>query len=84
MTSLKRTARIAGFWYLGFTLGPFYLLYVPSHTVVRNDAAATVALVLARETLFRWGMLAEILGAVIFARLALALYLSGNSVNGRW
>ena len=48
MTSLKRTARIAGFWYLGFTLGPFYLLYVPSHTVVRNDAAATVALVLAR------------------------------------
>ena len=25
MTSLKRTARIAGLWYLGFTLGPFYL-----------------------------------------------------------
>lgn len=41
MTSLKRTARIAGLWYLGFKLGPFYLLYVPSQTVVRNDAAAT-------------------------------------------
>ncbi len=74
MTSLKRTARIAGVWYLGFTLGPFYLLYVPSHTVVRNDAAATAALVLARETLFRWGMLTETLGAVIFTGLALALY----------
>ncbi len=74
MTSLKRTARIAGLWYLGFTLGPFYLLYVPLHTVVRNDAAATAARVLAHETLFRWGMLAESLGAVIFVGLALALY----------
>lgn len=74
MTSLKKTARIAGLWYLGFTLGPFYLLYVPSQTVVRNDAAATAARVLAHETLFRWGMLTETLGAVIFVGLALALY----------
>ena len=74
MTSLKRTARIAGLWYLGFTLGPFYLLYVPSRTVVRNDAAATAARVLEHETLYRWGMLAEALGAVIFIGLSLALY----------
>jgi hypothetical protein len=74
MTSLKRTARIAGLWYLGFTLGPFYLLYVPSQTVVRNDAAATAARVLAHETLYRWGMLAESLGAFIFVGLGLALY----------
>jgi hypothetical protein len=40
MTSRKRTARIAGLWYLGFTLGPFYLLYVPSQTIVNNNAAA--------------------------------------------
>jgi uncharacterized protein DUF4386 len=74
VTSLKKTARIAGLWYLGFTLGPFYLLYVPSRTVVRNDAAATAARVLAHQTLFRWGMLTETLGAVIFVGLALALY----------
>ena len=74
MTTLKRTARIAGLWYLGFTLGPFYLLYVPSHTVVRNDSAATAVLILRHETLFRWGMLAEALGAVIFIGLGLALY----------
>ena len=74
MTPLKRTARTAGLWYLGFTLGPFYLLYVPSQTVVRNDAAATAALILSHETLFRWGMLAEALGAVIFIGLGLALY----------
>ncbi len=74
MTSLKKRARMAGLWYLGFTLGPFYLLYVPSKTIVHNDAAATAARVLAQETLFRWGMLAETLGAVIFVGLALALY----------
>jgi hypothetical protein len=74
MASLKKTARIAGLWYLGFTLGPFYLLYVPSQTVVHNDAAATAARVLGHETLYRWGMLAETLGAVIFIGLSLALY----------
>ena len=74
MTSLKRNARIAGLWYLGFSLGPFYLLYVPSQTIVRNDAAATAARVLGHETLYRWGMLAETLGAVVFIGLSLALY----------
>jgi hypothetical protein len=74
MTSLKRTACIAGLWYLGFFLGPFYLIYVPSQTVVRNDAAATAARILGRETLYRWGMLAETLGAVIFIGLSLVLY----------
>jgi len=74
MESLQTTARTAGLWYVGFFLGPFYLLYVPSHTVVKNDAAATAARVLGHETLFRWGMLTETLGAVIFIGLALALY----------
>jgi hypothetical protein len=74
MTSLKGRAQLAGLWYLGFFLGPFYLLYVPSHTVVRDRAAATAALVLGHETLFRWGMLAETLGAMVFVGLSLALY----------
>ena len=74
MASLKRTARIAGLWYLGFGLGPFYLLYVPSRTIVHNDAAATAARVLEHEALYRWGMLTETLGAVIFIGLSLALY----------
>jgi hypothetical protein len=61
-------------WYLGFTLGPFYLLYVPSKAVVHDNAAATAAQVLAHETLYRWGMVAETLGGVIFIGLGLALY----------
>ena len=74
MTSLKRTARIAGLWYLAFSLGAFYLLYVPSQTIVNHDSAATAARVLGHETLFRWGMLAETLGVMIFIGLSLALY----------
>ncbi|MGA7107381.1 MAG: DUF4386 domain-containing protein [Terracidiphilus sp.] len=74
MTWRKRTARIAGLWYLGFTLGPFYLLYVPSQTIAHNDAAATAARVLSHEILYRWGMLAETLGSVVFIGLSLALY----------
>jgi Domain of unknown function (DUF4386) len=81
MPPLKKTARIAGLWYLGFAAGPFYLMYVPSLTVVRNDAAATAARVLAHETLFRWGMFAETLGAVIFIGLSLALYRLFESVD---
>ena len=74
MPSLKKTARIAGLWYLMFTLGPFYLLYVPSKTIVHNNPSATAALVLSHEKLFRLGLLAETVGAVIFIGLSLALY----------
>ena len=74
MTPLKKTARVAGVWYLMFALGPFYLLYVPSKTIVRNDPAATSALIISHEKLFRFGVLAETLGAVVFVGLALALY----------
>ena len=81
MTSLKRTARMAGLWYLGFTFGPFYLLYVPSKTVVWTDAVATAARVLAHELLFRWSMLAEALGVVIFIGLSLALFRLFESVD---
>ena len=71
---LKRTARMAGLWYLMFALGPFYLLYVPSKVIVRDDPAGTAARVLAHELLFRWGMLTETVGSVVFIGLALALY----------
>ena len=81
MTSLKKTARTAGLWYLMFALGPFYLLYVPSQTIVHNDAAATSARIIAHERLFRFGLLAETMGAVVFIGLALALYRLFEDVN---
>ena len=54
---------------------------MPSKTVVLNDPAATAARVLAHETLFRWSMLAEALGVVIFIGLSLALYRLFESVD---
>ena len=63
------TSRNIAFWFR-----VAILLYVPSQTVVHNDVAATAARVLDHETLYRWGMLAETLGAVIFIGLSLALY----------
>jgi len=83
MTPLKRTARVAGLWYLGFTLGPFYLLYVPSKTIVLNDATATATRILSHETLYRWGLLAETLGMIIFVGLSLALYRLFENVPSR-
>jgi len=71
---LKRTARIAGLWYLTFALGPFYLLYVPSKVIEHDNPGATAAHVLAHETLFRWGILTETVGSVVFIGLAMALY----------
>ena len=56
--------------------GRFEALHATDLTalVVHNDAAATAARVLAHETLYRWGMLAETMGAVVFIGLSLALY----------
>ena len=75
MQPTDKAARVAGAWYLSMVLtGPFTLLYIPNTFIVRGDAAATASKVLARETLFRVGIVAELGGAVLFALAGLALY----------
>ena len=63
-------------------VGPFSLIYVPNKLIVHGDATATAANVLAHQTLFGFGIMADMAGAVIFISLAVALYrlLSGISV----
>jgi hypothetical protein len=54
MFPAKRDARIAGWLYFLFAApGPFCLMYVPAKIMVRGDAAATAANVLAHEMLLR-------------------------------
>ena len=78
----KKDARIAGAIYLSLLpLGVFSLIYVPSKLVVRGNAGATAQNVLSHETLFRFGIVAELLGTVAFIFVAFALYRLLSSVN---
>jgi hypothetical protein len=75
MNSNKKTARIAGAFYLILVLtGIFSLLYVPSKLIVWNDAAVTFNNIVANETLFRLGILAGIIAYISFLFLPLVLY----------
>src|SRR5215475_13654290 len=64
--------------------GPFSLIYVPSKLIVRGDATATAANVLAHDTMFRFGIVAGLFGQVIFICLAIALYRLLSDVSKDW
>jgi hypothetical protein len=82
MDTLNKTARIAGLLYLVFVFcGIFYLRYVPSQIMVPGNIAATISHISGSETLFRFGILAEILADLIFLLLALTLYRLLYTVN---
>jgi hypothetical protein len=75
MDALDRQARTAGWLYLLLVIpGPFVLIYLPSKLIVRGDAGTTAANLRAHETLFRFGMAADVAGSIFFLLLAFALY----------
>jgi hypothetical protein len=85
MHPLKKAARIAGAIYLSMVVtGPFSLIYVPNKLIVRGNAAATADNILTHETMFRLAILADLIGAVIFIGLAIALYRLLSGVNKTW
>jgi hypothetical protein len=82
MNPTNKSARIAGAIYLSMVLtGPFPLIYIPNTIYVRGNPVATAANVLAHETMFRLGMVAEMAGMVIFVLVAMALYRLFKNVN---
>ena len=75
MFPTKRDARIAGWLYFLFAApGPFCLLYVPDKIMVRGNAAATAANVLAHEMLLRTSVVISMLGMALWIVMALAVY----------
>lgn len=75
MDPTNKAARIAGLIYSLMVLtGPFSLIYVPNKLIVRGNAAATSANILAHETLFRVSIVADLIGSVIFIFTVMALY----------
>ena len=75
MRTTDRAARVAGAMYLlVIVIGPFSLLYVPNVIIVSGNAAATAANILSHETLFRLGILGDLLDGTLLLFLVFALY----------
>jgi hypothetical protein len=75
MSSTHNPGRVAGFWYLLLVvIGPLRLIYIPSKLFVHGNATATVNNIAAHEWLFRFGMVGDLVGAVILIFLVLAFY----------
>ena len=82
MASPRNPGRVAGIWYLLLTiLGPLRLIYIPSTLFVSGNATATISNIAAHETLFRFGIVADLLCAVVLIFLTLALYRLFSSVD---
>lgn len=82
MHPTDKAARVAGAVYLSLVAtGPFTLLYLPNKIIVKGNATATVNNILSHEMLFRVGVIAELVGAVIFICLGVALYRLLSGVN---
>src|SRR5947209_930837 len=74
MSSPQNPGRVAGFWYLLLAIAPLRLVYIPSKLFVHGNATATASNIAAHEWLFRFGMVADLLGAVVLIFLVLAFY----------
>jgi hypothetical protein len=75
MSSTHNPGRTAGLWYLLLCLlGPVRLIYIPSKLFVHGDATATANNIAAHQWLFRFGIVADLIGAVVLIFLALAFY----------
>jgi hypothetical protein len=75
MSSTHNPGRVAGFIYLLLTvIAPFRLIYIPSTLFVHGNATATANNIVAHETLFRLGIVSDLISGVIVIFLALALY----------
>ena len=82
MTSIKNTARLAGFLILLIAvLAPFSILYLPSTFIVPGDAAATASNILASDGLFRLGIVVDSVVVLLEIVVIAILYVLLRPVN---
>jgi Domain of unknown function (DUF4386) len=75
MTSLSKNARVAGLLYiLASVVGVVRLLYIPNALFVSGNAAATANNIVGHESLFRLGIVSQLLASVLWLFVPLALY----------
>ncbi len=82
VNSLKKTARLAGILYLILVItGVFSMMYVSSQIIVQGDGITTAKNILAKEFLFRTGIINDLISNTIFVLLVLVLYRMFKQVN---
>lgn len=82
MNSGKNTARLAGLlWLLATVTGGFGLSYIRSKVIVPEDAAATVANIIASEFLYRAAIVGTLLSQVFMFFFGLTLFRVFKDVN---
>src|SRR5260370_1141034 len=75
MTSLSKNARVAGLLYiLASVVGVVRLMYIPNALFVGGNATATANNIVAHESLFRFGIVSQLLASVLWLFVPLALY----------
>ena len=75
MSSVRNPGRVAGLWYLLLVfIGPLRLIYIPNKLFVPENATATASNIAAHEWLFRFGMAADTIGAIVLVLLTMAFY----------
>jgi hypothetical protein len=75
MTPLSKNARVAGLLYiLASVVGVVRLIYIPSKLFVDGNAAATANNVATHESLFRVGIVSNLIAAALWLFVPLALY----------
>jgi Domain of unknown function (DUF4386) len=79
--TIKGKARVAGLLYLGMAVAAGVAGYARTTIAVPGDGAATAANIRASETLFRVGVVADLVQATLFLLTALALYGLLRNVN---
>jgi hypothetical protein len=79
MSSINRTARIAGLFYLVYVIASIVADLFGHFVFV--DASATVSYIMAHESLFRIGVVISLFAQVLFLMAAWYLYVLLSSVN---
>lgn len=75
LSSLRKTARLAGLLYLIFGIaGAYGLMYFPSHPVLGGESLATIKAILNNEFSFRTKIVSHLASAILFIPLVLILY----------
>lgn len=81
MDSNKRTARIAGVFYLLFLVFGGFAVIVRSKLIVADNAVTTVHNIISSEMLFRMSIVADLIGSIVYIFLVLFLYRLLKPVN---